>query len=57
MFEKLSSEKVVSVTCMSVAGINRLFKKHCGVTAIQWREEKRIAHACYRLIHTEKRVC
>ncbi|WP_153765781.1 helix-turn-helix domain-containing protein [Endozoicomonas sp. OPT23] len=56
LFSDLCIEKIAEAACLSPSALSLLFKKHCGVSVMQWREEKRMAEACNKLIHTSKRI-
>ncbi|MRI33187.1 hypothetical protein EOPP23_09345 [Endozoicomonas sp. OPT23] len=56
LFRDFTLEQVADVACLSPSALALLFKKHCGVTVMQWREEKRMAAACHKLVHTSKRI-
>lgn len=56
LFADLNIEMVAEAACLSVSGLTQLFKKQCGVSVMQWREEKRMTVACNKLIHSQKRI-
>ncbi|MFK0573147.1 helix-turn-helix domain-containing protein [Endozoicomonas sp.] len=56
LFSDLSVEKIAEAACLSGSALALLFKQHCGVSIMQWREELRMAAACHKLIHSAKRV-
>lgn len=56
LFAELSVEAIAEVEGLSVPWLTRMFKQICGVTAMQWREEKRITIACHQLMHSNRQV-
>ncbi len=52
LFKPLTIEEVAKEACLSTSGLSQLFKKYQGVSIMQWREEKRIAEACEKLLTT-----
>lgn len=56
LFSDLYIEKIAEAACLSPSALSLLFKKHCGVSVMQWRKEKRMAEACNKLIHSSKRI-
>nr|MDT0253901.1 helix-turn-helix domain-containing protein [Endozoicomonas sp.] len=56
LFTAININKVADAACLSVSGLTQLFKKQCGVSVMQWREEKRMTLACNHLIHSHKRI-
>ncbi|MRI32457.1 hypothetical protein EOPP23_05590 [Endozoicomonas sp. OPT23] len=54
--QSITIEQVARVACLSPSGLAIQFKKHHGVSVMQWREERRIANACKELLTTHKKV-
>nr|WP_228550649.1 AraC family transcriptional regulator [Endozoicomonas sp. OPT23] len=54
--EELTVEKIARAACLSASALSKLFRKNYGISVMQWREEKRIAAACNKLIYSSLQV-
>ncbi|MRI32596.1 hypothetical protein EOPP23_06295 [Endozoicomonas sp. OPT23] len=56
LFKPLTIEQIAEKAFLSPSGLAQLFKKSQGVSVMQWREEKRLAEACKRLLTTSDSI-